>query len=245
MTNVLTAEVYQNRFLPAGSTTVNAVLTVAVSGPAVAGTPDTSGAAQVIMVDCSGSMASPRHKIAEAIKATTTAIDTLPDGVAFGIIAGRSEATMVYPQTAVLAVADPRTRAEARTAVAGLIASGGTALGSWLSLANVLFAAHPAAFKHAIMLTDGQNQHETPEQLAAVLRECEGRFICDTRGVGDDWSGAELRAVASALLGTADGLPDPTGLAADFRAMTEAAMARRWPPSRCGCGHRWTPGSAS
>ena len=36
----------------------------------------------------------------------------------------------------------------------------------------------------------------------------------------------ELLTVASALLGTADGLPDPTALVADFRSMAEAAMGK-------------------
>src|SRR6266545_4641126 len=121
-----TAKVYQNQYLPVGGTVVDAVVTVTASGSGLAavGTPPT--AAQVIMIDCSGSMNAPVTKIAEAKKATMTAID---------------------------------------------------------------------------MLTDGKNQHETAEQLAMVLRACEGRFLCDTRGVGEDWSGSELRTVASALLG--------------------------------------------
>lgn len=221
------AEVYQNQYLPAGGTVVDAVVTISASGGP---TPEAAGAAQsaaqVIMVDCSGSMSSPATKISEAKRATAAAIDTLRDGVAFAVIAGRTDADMVYPPRAQLVPASPQTRAEAKAAVNRLIASGGTAIGRWLALANVLFAGYPAQFKHAILLTDGRNQHETPQQLAAVLRSCEGRFICDSRGVGADWSGSELRTVASALLGTADGLPDPAGLVDDFRSMTEAAMGK-------------------
>jgi hypothetical protein len=220
-----TTEVYQNQYLPAGGTVVDAVVTVTASGgaPAVAagGT-----AAQVIMVDCSGSMASPVTKISEAKRATAAAIDTLRDGVGFAVVAGRADADMVYPPRAELVAASAQTRAEAKSAVNRLTASGGTAIGRWLNLANVLFAGNAATFKHAILLTDGRNQHETPEQLAEVLRSCEGRFICDSRGVGADWSGTELRTVASALLGTADGLPDPSALPDDFRSMTEAAMGK-------------------
>ncbi|WP_238014931.1 VWA domain-containing protein [Dactylosporangium sp. AC04546] len=226
MTTTFTTEVYQNRFLPTGTTTVNAVVTVAAGGPAAPAAPDPSDVAQVLMVDCSGSMGSPRHKLAEAKKATMAAIDTLPDGVAFGIVAGRADATMVYPPDPVLAVADARTRTAAKRAVTQLTADGGTAIGTWLALANTLFIGHPAAFKHAILLTDGKNEHESPHQLAAALRACEGRFVCDSRGVGDDWSGTELRTVASALLGTADGLPDPAGLVDDFRTMTQTAMGK-------------------
>ena len=220
------AEVHQNRYLPAGGTVVEAVVTVTTSsadGPTPATGPS---AAQVIMIDCSGSMASPPSKMDEAKKATVTAIDSLRDGVAFAIIAGRHNAAMVYPPTATLVPASRETRAEAQQAVSRLIAGGGTALGSWLQLANYLFAGHPAEVKHAIMLTDGRNEHETLEQLAAVLRSCESGFVCDARGIGDGWSGTELLVIASALLGTADGLASPSDLVADFRRMTEAAMGK-------------------
>jgi hypothetical protein len=223
---VFQAEVHQNPHLPAGGTVVDAVLTVTTSsadGHTPAAAPN---AAQVIMVDCSGSMATPPSRMDEAKKATITAIDTLRDGVAFAIIAGRHNAEMVYPTAATLVPATRETRAEAKHAVSQLIAGGGTALGTWLHLANNLFAGHPAEVKHAIMLTDGRNEHETPEQLASVLRSCESRFICDARGVGDGWSGTELRVVASALLGTADGLAFPSDLVADFQLMTEAAMGK-------------------
>jgi hypothetical protein len=220
------AEVHQNRYLPAGGNVVDAVLTVTTSsadGHTPAAGPD---AAQVIMIDCSGSMANPPSKLDEAKKATITAIDTLRDGVAFAIIGGRHTAEMVYPPAFTLVPATRETRAAAQHAVSQLVADGGTALGTWLQLANNLFAGHSAEVKHAIMLTDGRNEHETLEQLAAVLRSCESGFVCDARGVGDGWSGTELLVVASALLGTADGLAFPGDLVADFRRMTEAAMGK-------------------
>jgi hypothetical protein len=220
------AEVHQNRYLPAGGTVVDAVLTVTTSS--ADGHTPTAGpnAAQVIIMDCSGSMANPPSKMDEAKKAAIAAIGTLPDGVAFAIIAGRHNAEMAYPPAATMVPATRQTRAEARHAVSRLAAGGGTALGAWLLLAGTLFAGHPAEVRHAIMLTDGRNEHETLEELAAVLRSCEGRFACDARGVGDGWSGTELLLVASALLGTADGLALPSDLAADFRRMTEAAMGK-------------------
>ena len=221
------AEVYQNAYLPAGATVVDAVVTVTASGgAAVRAATAPPSAAQVIMVDCSGSMANPVTKIAEAKKATMAAIDTLRDGVAFAVISGRNDADMVYPVQPTLVPAHARTREEAKQAVSRLAAAGGTAIGRWLAMANRLFATSQAEVKHAIVLTDGRNQHETAEQLAATLKQCEGRFICDARGVGADWVGTELLTVASALLGTADGLPDPAGLVDEFTAMTEAAMGK-------------------
>jgi hypothetical protein len=48
-----------------------------------------------------------------------------------------------------------------------------------------------------ILLTDGKNEHNTPEQLAEALSACEGRFTCDCRGVGTNWVVNELRTIAS------------------------------------------------
>jgi len=90
-----------------------------------------------------------------------------------------------------------------------------------------MFGTHPAELRHAILLTDGQNAHETPEQLGEAIALCEGVFSCDCRGVGTDWEVSELRRISSALLGTVDIVPDPAGLAADFAAMMENAMGKQ------------------
>jgi hypothetical protein len=126
-----------------------------------------------------------------------------------------------------LAVASPQAREEAKRAVAGLRTANGTAIGQWLRLAHQMFSAHPAELRHVILLTDGQNQHETPEQLGEAIALCEGMFGCDCRGVGTDWEVSELRRISSALLGTVDIVPDPAGLAAGFTAMMETAMGKQ------------------
>ncbi len=218
-----TAEVYQNEYLPAGTQVVDAVVTVTATAEVAV---KKTTAAQVIMIDCSGSMSTPPTKMAAAKMATTTAIDTLRDGVEFAVIAGRATATMTYPYGPELRVASPQTRAEAKQAVAALAADGGTAIGSWLYLANQLFARSSAEVKHAIMLTDGRDQHESRQDLLNQLRACEGRFLCDSRGIGNDWVADELRLVASTLLGSADGLENPADLPAAFEAMTSAAMGK-------------------
>ncbi len=219
-----TTEVYQNQYLPAGGQIVDAVVTVSSDGSAGSGA--TPSAAQILMIDCSGSMSTPPTKIAAAKMACGTAIDTLRDGVEFAIVAGTANAHMVYPDAPVLRVASPQTRAEAKVAVSRLVANGGTAIGTWLDLARTIFERSQAEVKHAILLTDGQDQHETRDQLTSVLRRCEGRFVCDSRGVGNDWVADELRLVASTLLGTADGLENPAELADAFEAMTGAAMGK-------------------
>ncbi|MFD0851916.1 hypothetical protein ACFQ07_06770, partial [Actinomadura adrarensis] len=104
---------------------------------------------------------------------------------------------------------------------------GGTAIGSWLRLAGKLLGEHSGAVRHAILLTDGKNQHETDEKLDEALTECSGVFVCDARGVGTDWNVAELRKISSALLGSFLDVPDPKDLEADFREMTAVAMDKR------------------
>lgn len=221
------AELFQNPYLPTGGTVVDAVVTVTASGDGmVAAGATLPSVAQVIMIDCSGSMTSPYTKLTEAKKATMTAIDTLREGVPFAIVAGRGRADMVFPSSIQLVPANAQTREQAKAAVNRLNGSGGTAMGTWLTLANHLFARSTAEVKHAIMLTDGENQHETAEQLAMVLQACQGRFVCDTRGVGEGWKGTELLRIASALLGSADALEEPNQLVADFKAMTEKAMGK-------------------
>jgi von Willebrand factor type A C-terminal domain/von Willebrand factor type A domain len=223
-----TVDVDQNEYLPEGGQDVSAIVTVtsADTGPAAPAVEAGAGAAEIIIIDCSGSMSSPRTKIAEARAATTAAVDVIRDGVAFAVIAGTHSAQPVFPAGGSLAVADERTRQAAKQAVAGLRPGGGTAIGQWLGLAHHMFTSNPAALRHAILLTDGKNQHETPSQLDAAIGMCEGVFSCDCRGVGTDWEVGELRRISSALLGTVDIVPDPAGLAADFAAMMRAAMGK-------------------
>jgi hypothetical protein len=218
-----TIETYQNEYLPLGGSEVNAIVTVTSDGAGRhAGQPD---AAEIVILDTSGSMGSPSHKIKAAREATGVAIDCIRDGVLFGVIAGTDSARVVYP-TGGLALASEQTRAAAKQAVRRLDAGGGTAMGSWLRLAGSLCGTAPGRICHAILLTDGENQHETPEQLDAALAEVEGRFQCDCRGVGTDWQVSELRRIASRLLGSVDIIPRPKDMAKDFEALIEKAMGK-------------------
>lgn len=231
-------DIYQNEYLPEGGREVNAIVTVTATGGGTLGglplgaqsptgmygtAPD---AAVVIMVDCSGSMDSPPTKMQNARDATAAAIDTIRDGVAFAVIAGTHAAYEVYPADGRLAVADPATRHQAKQSVGKLAADGGTAIGSWLWLADELLATVDVPIRHGILLTDGRNEHEEPGALRAVLDACAGRFTCDARGVGTDWEVKELAEVASALLGSVDIVADPSGLSDDFRQMMENAMGK-------------------
>ncbi|HEY5357975.1 MAG TPA: VWA domain-containing protein [Streptosporangiaceae bacterium] len=222
-----TMDIYQNEYLPGGGRDVNAVVTVATAGTAAAAPAAETNSAEVIIIDCSGSMGAPQSKIAEARAATAAAVDVIRDGVAFAVIAGTKEAKAIFPEGGSLALADPQTRESAKKAVAGLRPGGGTAIGQWLRLAHQMFTSHPAQLRHAILLTDGKDQDETSDELGTAINLCEGVFSCDCRGVGTDWEVAELRRISTALLGTVDIVPDPAGLATDFSAMMVAAMGKQ------------------
>ena len=225
---LVTVDVDQNQYLPEGGRDVSAVVTVnSGADVAIAAPGGGAGSAEIIIIDCSGSMDYPPTKMSQAKVATAAAIDVVRDGVGFAVVAGTSTAWPVFPPDGSMAVANPSSRAAAKQAVGALRANGGTAIGQWLALARQIFAGYPAQLRHAILLTDGKNQHETPERLAAELGQCEGIFSCDCRGVGTDWEVKELRTVSTTLLGTVDIVPDPSGLAADFAAMMENAMGKQ------------------
>jgi hypothetical protein len=242
MSTDFTVDISQNEYLPDGGEDVNAIITVTSPDTAVAVPAQAQGSAEIIIIDCSGSMRSPRTKIEQARAATAAAIDVIRDGVAFAVIAGTEKAQPIFPFDYGLAVADDQSRYLAKQAVAGVLPRGGTAIGQWLRLAHSMFLTHPAELRHAILLTDGQNQHETPEQLGEAITLCEGVFSCDCRGVGTDWQVGELRRISTALLGTVDIVPDPAGLAADFEAMMQTAMGKQVADVSL---RVWTPQSAS
>jgi hypothetical protein len=220
-----TIDIFQNEYLPDRAREVSAIVTVTSAGSAADEPAAVASAAEIIIVDCSGSMAEPMAKMDQARAATAAAIDAIRDGVAFAVVAGNWRARPVYPKDAALAIADAQARQAARSSLARLHPGGGTAIGKWLLLARELFQTREDTLRHAILLTDGQNT-QFPGRLAAAIRQCEGYFRCDCRGVGTDWKVDELRRISTALLGTVDIVPDPAGLAADFEAMMQASMAK-------------------
>lgn len=219
-----TAEVFENEYLPADATDVHAIVTVGCTGAGLAG--QSAAAAEVIIVDTSGSMSSPRSKIISARKAAAAAVDELVDGTWFAVVAGDSAAEVVYPASPGMVQAGVTTRAEAKAAVEHLEPIGGTAIGSWLTAAADLFASVEAGQRHAILLTDGRDESESAAQLQAGIERARGVFQCDCRGVGADWEVNELRGIASALLGSVDIIAEPEDMAEDFKSMMRAAMGR-------------------
>ncbi|KAB8195869.1 VWA domain-containing protein [Nonomuraea phyllanthi] len=217
-----TLTIDQNKYLPVDGREVHAILTVGSTG-GITVQAGPAEAAEVIIVDTSGSMSG--GKIREARQAATTAVQTLRDGVNFAVVAGTQKAKVVYPGGDGLIKASPATRAEAARAISGLSARGGTAIGEWLKMAGHLLSAHPSAIRHALLMTDGQN-NERPDVFASVLAAWSGKFVCDSLGVGDDWVPAELRKVAEAMLGTFDFVRNQGDLSEFFRRLTQASMSK-------------------
>jgi Mg-chelatase subunit ChlD len=140
-----TVDVFQNEYLPVGACEVHAIVTVSSAGSAADGPAAAASAAEIIIIDCSGSMGLPMAKMDQARKATDAAIDAIRDGVAFAVVAGNWRARPAYPEDGTLAVADANTREAAKVSLARLHPAGGTAMGKWLLCARELFATREDA----------------------------------------------------------------------------------------------------
>jgi hypothetical protein len=220
-----TAQVFQNEYLADGATDVHAVVSVTCANAGVAGKTGGGEAAEIVIVDASGSMESPSSKIRAARAGAHAALDEIIDGTWFAVIVGRHQAELAYPISGMVRM-DADTRRRAQQSVGVLSASGGTAIGTWLELATQLFQGCPATQRHAILLTDGKNESEEPWRLGRAIEAARGLFQCDCRGVGSDWVVDELRGVATGLLGSVDLIADPDEMEADFAGMIRSAMGR-------------------
>lgn len=223
-----TSTVYQNEFLPDGGTDVNAIVTIDCVGAGAAGQTGSGAAGEVIIVDTSGSMGETNMRAAK--QAAMVAVDAILDGTYFAIIAGNHKAYLAYPMVQTgpgMVQMNPQTRRQAKDAISFFRSDGGTAIGAWLNLARALFdSVGPLSQKHAILLTDGENHNETPQQLDAAIRNCLGQFQADCRGVGVDWKVEEIRKIAQALLGSVDIIPSGMDMPAVFGDLMHKAMAR-------------------
>ncbi|MDT5313989.1 MAG: hypothetical protein QOE74_3009 [Mycobacterium sp.] len=236
----ISVEVDHNQYLSEGSGTVDAIVSITVGNDvAVAAAP--TERVEAIIIDCSTSMLKPAGKFDAAKRATAAAIDELSDGTYFIVVAGTAQAAAVYPVDSVPTRASAATKAEAVRVVDGLRPNGGTAMGTWLAYVRDIVGRFPGALTHAILLTDGKDEHETPEQLHREIALCVGQFTCDCRGVGTAWRVDELRSISSALMGTVDIVADHEDLAADFAAMMRTSMSKSIPDLTL---RLWTPAGA-
>ena len=221
-----TIQVFQNEYLSAQATDVHAVASVTCSDAGAAGQTGAGAAAEVIIIDTSGSMDLPPTKISAARRAAKVALDEIVDGTSFAVIAGYNDVELVYPTQFGLAVMDANTRAAAQTAVSHIRPRGTTAIGLWLNTTLDLFQQTNATQRHAILLTDGRVEGEEPEVLGQAIARATGVFQCDCRGIGDNWDVEQLRRISTGLLGSVDIVADPEDLEADFEQMMKESMSR-------------------
>jgi hypothetical protein len=223
-----TAQAYQNEFLPDGGTDVHAIITVTCTGAGQAGQGGAGEAAEIVIVDTSGSMGP--QGIRAAQEAATAALDQVLEGTWFAVISGNHQAWLAFPQQtteSAMARMDPTTYGAALGAISAFRAEGGTAMGTWLEAAAAVFDTVPRATqRHAILLTDGKNEHETPDELTRRIAAASGRFQCDCRGVGANWEVGEVRRIATALMGSVDLIPTPDEMPAEFEKLMRDAMSR-------------------
>lgn len=211
------AEVFQNQFLPLGSSEVHAIMTVTAGQTMGA---QAAGRLFGILCDVSGSMDG--VKILAARAAMTKLVTMLPEDCCFFIVTGSDSAKLVCP----VAVATPTAKDRAIAAIRQIRADGGTTISVWLDAALQQFRTQPGALKQALLLTDGQNDEMDGPLLQKALAACEGAFQCDCRGVGTDWKVDQLRLIANKLLGTTDIIPAPAQIETDFQAILSKALSK-------------------
>ena len=212
-----TVETFLNQYLPPGGTRADAVFTLAAQGGAApARVPRVVG----LIADKSGSMTGEKM---DALKhALRVAVDQMDASTEAFVIAFDGQPRLVLDITRM----DEAGRRAAHGAIQRLEAAGGTVMSAALSMARGVFGNRPGALCQAIMLTDGQNDANDAIFLGQALQQCAGVFQADCRGVGLDWSPAQLREIAGQLLGTVQLISSPAQLAQDFRDTLAAAMAK-------------------
>jgi len=225
--DVFTLRVIQDDAWPLDATEIQALLEITARPGAEPGGLPATGAAEVVIMDCSGSMANPSAKLRAAKRAVHAALDAMHDGTDFAVVAGTASAKVVYPREPALQRATQQTREAAKQAVDRLDATDGTRISSWLDTARQLLEPYSGHVRHAMLFTDGKNQHESRDgTLDRVLASCRGTFTCDASGIGDGWDPSDLLKIVGELHGNADGLPDIADLENHFRAVMREAMRK-------------------
>lgn len=220
MSTQFKAEVFQNQYLPQGAKQVHAIMTVAVDGGEGVSVNSNEEKVFGIICDTSGSMGG--QKIQAAKSAIAKLIHLLPEDAHFFIVTGSSSARLVFP----MLKATPDNKYRALADIKKIDANGGTVISTWLSEALKQFQKMPNAVRQALLLTDGQNDDSDEQRLITVLRQCEGVFQCDCRGVGTDWRVKQLQQIADKLLGTTDIIPNAAMIEADFQGILATAMSK-------------------
>ncbi|MDR1790882.1 MAG: VWA domain-containing protein [Propionibacteriaceae bacterium] len=186
------ATVYQNEFLPVGGTDINAIVAF---DPGADAPPAIGAAAEIIVVDGSVSM---KPHLDTLLAAAETAIKLLDPGSQFAVLVGTHRAKVLCP----LKPVNEGTQNDAVKALRALTPEGGTAMGTWLKLAAQVFTVGQApAPRHVLLIGDGGNRNELPEQFLKALQDVTGQFSADCLDIGADPEPGDLRYRLATALG--------------------------------------------
>jgi hypothetical protein len=215
-------ESFFNPHLSAGADRIDAVLAVTATpriGPAASSR--TNDRAIAFVIDRSGSMQ--RDGRIEAAKhAARVCINLLDDAAHFCVVAFNHEPHVLVP----LEPATTPNKEMAHRAIKRLTGDGGTVFSAALLAAREELLKLEGGIRYALFLTDGENDPKDRDHLSDAVDYCKGLFQCDGRGVGSDWTKADLTFIANTLLGNADIIPDPDLMEAAFREAIEGALAK-------------------
>jgi hypothetical protein len=217
MSNTFVGVVHQNKFLPAGATEVNAIVSIkSIVAPSAA----RAGGSLVVgfVGDGSGSMSGEKWRAAR--QALIDSVGKLPDGCEFFVIIGRTDPEVIIP--AERATADHK--AAALRALAATKDGGGTQFARWIAAARGEFQKCTGTIRVLVFLTDGEDAGEDAD-LAAELGRCAGLFEVESRGVGDAYRPDQLRMIQQALGGSVDIIRRPEDLSGDFATILERATS--------------------
>jgi len=210
-------ETFLNSYLPVGSTRVDAVFSISATVPQKI---ETVRRVLGLICDISGSMEG--YKISATLHAMRVAIDQMDEDAEVFIVTFSNEANLVLDLTRM--TADGKRLAQ--QAIAAIECGGGTVMSKALTIARERFIKRPGAVRQAIVLTDGRNDDTDLSALEAELRASSGIFQAHCRGIGTDWSPAQLRLIGDGLLGTVAMITRPNELARDFHRTLAAAMSK-------------------
>jgi hypothetical protein len=210
-------ETFLNSYLPVGSTRVDAVFSISAAVPQKV---ETVRRVLGLVCDSSGSMEG--YKISATLHAMRVVIDQMDEDSEVFIVTFSNEAKLVLDLTRMNADG----KRAAHQAIARIECGGGTVMSKALGIARERFIKRPGAVRQAVVLTDGRNDDTDLGALEAEVRASAGIFQAHCRGIGTDWSPAQLRLIGDGLLGSVAMITRPNELARDFQRTLAAAMSK-------------------
>jgi hypothetical protein len=215
-------ESFFNPHLSAGADRIDAVLTVtATQAEGAAAKAGGTGRAIAFVIDRSGSMRDDGRMDA-AVRAARVCINLLDETAQFSVVAFNHAPNVLVP----LGPATRQNKDRAHREIQHLSAGGGTAFSTALLAARQELGKLKDGIRYALLLTDGENNADDKPHLESAVASCKGLFQCDGRGVGSDWTKADLTFIANTLLGTADIIPTPEMMEQAFREAIAGALAK-------------------